>query len=49
MATNRVPLIVDQDNGNKIRELPLGDNLDLTSSKIVNASSVETSSLKSAS
>jgi hypothetical protein len=31
---NRVPLIVDIDDSNKIKELPIGDNLDLSGSDI---------------
>jgi hypothetical protein len=42
---NRIPLIVDQNDGNKIKELPAGDNLDLTNSGIVNASSIETGTI----
>jgi hypothetical protein len=38
---NRFPLIVDTADGNKFKELPLGDNLDLSGSGIVNASSIE--------
>ena len=33
---NRFPLIVDVDDGNKIKELPTGDNLDLSSAGISN-------------
>jgi hypothetical protein len=40
--TNRIPLIVDTTDGNKIKELPAGDNLDLTSSAITNATSITT-------
>ena len=32
---NRIPLIVDRDDENKLKELPVGDNLDLTGSGIV--------------
>jgi len=39
---NRFPLIIDTDDGNKIKELPNGDNLNLLGSAIVNASSVAT-------
>ena len=38
---NRFPIIVDTDDGNKFKELPVGDNLDLSGSGIVNASSIE--------
>ena len=27
--TNRIPLVVDIEDGNKIKELPAGDNLNL--------------------
>lgn len=37
---NRFPLIIDTENGNRISELPAGDNLDLTGSGIINAASV---------
>lgn len=40
--TDRIPLIVDTTDGNKIKELPAGDNLDLTSSAITNATSITT-------
>jgi len=39
--TNRYPLIIDTADGNKIKELPNGDNLDLQGSGIVNAASIE--------
>lgn len=39
---NRIPLIVDTTDGNKIKELPGGDSLDLTSSAIINATSITT-------
>ena len=42
---NRFPLIVDKDDQNKLKELPLGDNLDLAGSGVVNASSIQTSEL----
>ena len=29
---NRIPLVVDTTDGNKIKEFPVGDNLDLTNS-----------------
>ena len=38
---NRFPLIIDTDDGNKFKELPVGDNLNLQGSSIVNASSIE--------
>jgi hypothetical protein len=40
--TDRIPLIVDTADENKIKELPAGDNLDLTSSAIINATSITT-------
>lgn len=42
---NRFPLIIDKDDQNKLKELPVGDNLDLQGSGIVNAASVSTSEL----
>jgi hypothetical protein len=39
---NRFPLIIDTSDNNKIKELPVGDNLDLTGSNIVNAGSIQT-------
>jgi hypothetical protein len=47
--TNRIPLIVDTSDENKIKELPAGDNLDLTSSAIINASSITTTGTLTAS
>ena len=38
---NRFPLVIDTTDGNKIKELPTGDNLNLQNSSIVNALSVE--------
>lgn len=38
---NRFPLIIDTDDGNKFKELPVGDNLNLQGSGIVNASSIQ--------
>jgi hypothetical protein len=37
---NRFPLIIDTDDGNKIKELPIGDNLNFDGAGIVNLSSV---------
>ena len=37
---NRFPLIVDVDDGNKLKELPTGDNLNLDNAGIVNLSSL---------
>ena len=42
---NRIPLIVDTGDGNKIKELPIGDNLNLTGSGIVGAGSISATSL----
>ena len=42
---NRIPLIVDTGDGNKIKELPIGDNLDLTGSGISGASSIQANSM----
>ena len=39
---NRFPLIVDTSDNNKIKELPVGDDLDLTGSNLVNAGSIQT-------
>lgn len=37
---NRFPLIIDTADSNKLKELPIGDNLNLSGSGIVNASSI---------
>jgi hypothetical protein len=42
---NRIPLIVDTGDGNKIKELPVSDNLNLTGSGIVGATSIGTTSV----
>lgn len=42
---NRFPLIVDRDDGNRLKELPTGDNLDLTGSGIVNAGNISATGL----
>jgi len=42
---NRIPLIVDTGDGNKIKELTIGDNLDLTGSGISGASSIQANSM----
>ena len=39
MAT-RYPLVIDTSDGNKIKELPNGDNLNLTGNNIVNVVNV---------
>ena len=33
---NRFPLVVDTDDGNKLKEIPIGDQLDLANSGIAN-------------
>ena len=40
---NRYPLIFDTQDGNKIKELPSGDNLNLQGSSIVNAIDIQAS------
>ncbi len=42
---NRIPLIVDRDDSNKLKELPVGDNLNLTGSGIVGAANIEATGL----
>lgn len=42
---NRIPLVVDTSDGNKIKELPINDNLDLTNSNLVGVNAVQTQSL----
>jgi hypothetical protein len=42
---NRIPLIVDRDDQNKLKELPLGDNLDLTGSGIIGAGNITATGL----
>ena len=42
---NRIPLIVDTDDGNKLKELPIGDDLNLTGSGIVGAGNISATSL----
>lgn len=42
---NRIPLVVDRDDGNKLKELPIGDNLNLTGSGIVGAGNIEATGL----
>lgn len=39
---NRFPLIIDTSDNNKLKELPVGDNLDLSGSGVVNAGSIQT-------
>ena len=42
---NRVPLVVDTSDGNKIKELPINDNLDLTNSNLVGVNAISTQSI----
>jgi hypothetical protein len=42
---NRIPLIVDRDDSNKLKELPIGDQLDLTGSGIVGAGNITATGL----
>ena len=42
---NRIPLIVDRDDSNKLKELPIGDNLDLTGSGITGAGTISATGL----
>ena len=42
---NRFPLIIDTDDGNRLKELPIGDNLNLAGSGIVNAGSIQATGL----
>ena len=42
---NRIPLIVDRDDENKLKELPVGDNLDLTGSGIIGAGNIQATGL----
>jgi hypothetical protein len=46
--TNRFPLIIDTQDGKKLKELPSGDNLNLDGSAIVNAASIQTAGSLSA-
>ena len=43
---NRIPLVVDTSDGNKIKELPINDNLDLTNSNLVGVNSIETQAIQ---
>lgn len=47
--TNRYPLIIDVADGNKIKELPQGDNLNLSGSNLVNVINVTASGTLTAS
>ena len=38
---NRFPLILDTTDGNKIKEIPAGDNLDLRNVSIVDAQNID--------
>ena len=42
---NRFPIIVDRDDQNKLKELPSGDNLDLTGSGIIGAGNIAATGL----
>jgi len=42
---DRIPLIVDTADGNKLKELPIGDNLNLTGSGIIGAGNIAATSL----
>ena len=42
---DRIPLIVDTADGNKLKELPIGDNLNLTGSGIIGAGNISATSL----
>ena len=42
---NRFPIIVDRDDQNKLKELPAGDNLDLTGSGSVGAGNITATGL----
>ena len=42
---NRIPLIVDRDDQNKLKELQVGDNLNLTGSGIIGAGNIEATGL----
>lgn len=42
---NRIPLVVDTADGNKIKELPINDNLDLTNSNLVGVNAIQTQSI----
>ena len=43
---NRIPLIVDTLNDNKIKELPIGDNLDLGGAGITNAGTINATDVR---
>ena len=42
---NRIPLVVDTSDGNKIKELPVNDNLDLANSNLVGVNSIGTQTI----
>ena len=42
---NRLPLVVDTSDGNKIKELPVNDNLDLGNSNLVGVNSIGTQTI----
>ena len=43
---NRIPLVVDTTDGNKIKELPVGDNLDLGGSGLTNVGTVNATDVR---
>ena len=42
---NRFPLVLDTTDGNRVKELPSGDNLDLTGSGITGATTIEATAI----
>jgi hypothetical protein len=42
---NRIPLVVDTSDGNKIKELPIGDNLDLSNSSLIGVNNITATSV----
>jgi len=42
---NRIPLVVDTSDGNKIKELPIGDNLDLANSSLIGVNNITATSV----
>ena len=42
---NRIPLVIDTSDGNKIKELPINDNLDLGNSNLVGVNSIGTQTI----
>ena len=43
---NRIPLIVDTLDSNKLKELPVGDNLDLGGAGVTNAGTINATDIK---